>query len=257
MANKTNEEGKDLKEEYKAKLDFCVSEYKWLKGLTKEEAIKEIRLEAQKIRAMINGEKSEEQRYYLKYYNRLIVKDYLINNERYESMLLGDIMVLTEKIKQIEIDNMDFTFGDYIKGVLGKDEEKRKVIELNRLIRNYRINGVQKETNYEVQPVEQLIDYMRRYNDWVGLTMPEKEQEEVKAMVLSKGHLSPSVEKMSEYVFKEYLLKEEHTDVAKEHKNIEGNEISSERKSLNHEQHIENDDKQRKKDDKEKGEVEK
>ena len=222
MPKKTKEENVTLntssaritQEEYenaKKELDFYKSEYEWITSRNATTAIREIREEAQKIRAMINGEKSKEQLHYQKYYNTLVVKEYLVEQGQYATIILEGVNRLAEKVKQFEIDVQEFTIRDIFRSMLGLDDQTKEARKVNTLLRKVRIDGLPKEVNLNLQSPEQILDYMRKYSNFVGITIPDAEKEQTKELTVSDGYLTKSQKEYFKYVNREVLDKGENS----------------------------------------------
>lgn len=219
MPKKTKEENKTLntsstkitQEEYenaKKELEFYKSEYEWITSREVTVAIREVREEAQKIRAMINSEKTKEQLYYQKYYNTLVVKEFLIEQGQYATIMLEGVNRLAEKVKQFEIDVQEFTIRDIFRSMIGLDDQTKEARKVNTLLRKVRIDGLPKEVNLNLQSPEQILDYMRKYGNYVGITIPNAEQEQTKELTVSNGYLTKAQREYFAYVNGTFLGKD-------------------------------------------------
>lgn len=217
-------------EEYiaaKIRLETYIKEYNWLK--MSKDPVKETVAEAQKIIPMIKKENSDSQRYFQNYSNFLINKKNLIIQGEYGSVLMKNIMSLFIQTKQYEIDSKDYSLRDIIKGVFTRNKEVLEDLKLDRLFSKIRIwEGIPKETDISMQPVKDIMRYISKYYDIVGINIEiESEAEENKLPALSDGYLSPAqaqlIDLVNSYIAKYSIDKELQTKAS----NVEKEEKSN------------------------------
>lgn len=199
MPNRNRIQSQEEYEEAIAKLEQYRAEYEWIKSTDRESAIKEINEEAMKIRGMINGERSSEQLYYLCRYNELTRKKYEVQNGQYMAVINEKIMALVAKIKQYEIDSKEYTITDIVKSWIGKDDETREARRMNRLLMRVRIDGIPNDVDLSLQSPDQIIEHMKKYGDFVGITLPDK-QSTSKELTVSEGYLTKAQREYFDFV---------------------------------------------------------
>jgi len=217
MSKKTKDKVKRLpasgiinsEEEYKSakeRLESYIKEYNWLKSAS--EPAKEVAKEAQNIMPMINNGNSEAvQKYYLNYSQYLVNKKSLIESGEYEAILMQNIQTLFVQTRQYEIDTKDYSTFDIIKGLFTRNPIVIEDWKMDRLLSRARIwDGLPKEKDINalsVQPVKDIMKYISKYYEIVGLNLDIAQPETV-LPAISDGYLTPTQEKLIELV-NEYI----------------------------------------------------
>lgn len=173
------------------RLEYYRNEYKWLTkdGENSASKSKEVYDEARKIIPMINGEKSEEQLYYTKYYNILMVKKALIDSGEYASKLKNNIISVFYKIKRFNLNTKDYSIISFYKALFKGDNKLKEDLKLNRTLLRAYGDGIPNEENLSIQSPKSIIGYIDKYYELVGIELPKESQNEL-LPAISNGYLT-------------------------------------------------------------------
>lgn len=187
-------------EEALKRLKYYKDEYKWIteSGDTKDK-VREVNNEALKILPMINTESSREQLYYRKYYNGLIRKKYLIETGKYPAFLRRNMLSVFASIMQYKIDSKEYDVISMAKGILQNDEELLKDIHDGRILSRVRIwDGIPREEDILLQSPEEILEYIDKHCNLVGIKIPEKTEDKSLLPAISDGYLSKEQKRLIE-----------------------------------------------------------
>lgn len=234
MKNNTNDNrnsvisSNEQYEEALKRLKYYKDEYKWItEAENPRDKIKEINDESLKILPMLNTERNREQRYYRKYYNTLIRKKHLIESGKYQGYLRKNMLSVFAAIMQYKIDSKNYSIISMAKGILQKDESLLEDIHNDKMLSRIRVwDGIPKEEDLALQSPEEILEYIEKHCNLVGIQIPKKSEDRTLLPAISDGYLSNEQKQLIEMLDK-FINDDEITASTVSDSQIEVNEANT------------------------------
>ena len=160
-------------EEAKKRLDYYLKEYTWMQE--SKNPILEVKQEMEKLLPMLNGEKTESQKYFQKCINLLNSKNQQIIAGEYLTNLKQNITALLVITREFEQKQKEYTLRDiFWRGIIKRDKTILEALKINNIFERIMAFGnVPAEKDLSLQDPEYLVAYIGKYYDLVGIQVPD------------------------------------------------------------------------------------
>lgn len=233
-------------EEAKERLNYYMREYTWMQET--KEPIKDVKKELEKLLPMLNGEKTESQRYYLRCINLLNAKERRIKDGSYLPSLKQNITALLITTRQYEQNQKEYTLKEILTGIIKRDENILSALKLDRIFSTIMTFGkVQAEEDLSLQRSEDILQYIGKYCNLVGIEMPDYKQNLALVPVGKEHGITPYQDFVSQ-MFRDYIndstpkqeignqdSREPNKTEQQEHSTLENSKDNTQRKSIDKE----------------------
>lgn len=196
---KTQEEYEDAKK----RLEYYMKEYTWMQE--SENPMLEVRTEMQKLLPMLNGEKTESQKYFSRCVNLLTSKSQQIASGEYLTNLKSNITALLVTTREYEQRQKDYNLLDILKGIIKRDKAILEALRINNIFERIMAFGnVPAEKDLSLQDPAYLVEYIGKHYNLVGIKVPDYQKNLALVPVSPEGRITKEQEFISEMV-SEYM----------------------------------------------------